>query len=248
MIRERLAVWCHIVTYIDEQAWPWVNKCNESLQINEKSQIPTVTQFGTASKVGHRRGTGFGAAAWQYVSARIRELNYPNTWLREAQYSDHSKRDDRNRNNGVTSEPSGVAIPFKLSACEAQITVVKTQFSPSNPETIENFFGATPSSFLHHWHGPEGCDWRCSSPEHPLIGPVSKARTKRIPYPEIIRREGGKGSEKTAKGYLKQSQVDEKAAGEWQDARRKAHKILRVSTASKYKGCVARVVDDPAVD
>jgi hypothetical protein len=35
---------------IDEQAWPWVNKCNESLQINEKSQIPTVTQFGTASK------------------------------------------------------------------------------------------------------------------------------------------------------------------------------------------------------
>jgi len=28
---------------------------------------------------GHRRGTGFGAAAWQYVSARIRELNYPNS-------------------------------------------------------------------------------------------------------------------------------------------------------------------------
>ncbi|KAN0107609.1 hypothetical protein V8E52_010024 [Russula decolorans] len=53
-------------------------------------------------------------------------------------------------------------------------------------------FGATHASLLHHWHGPEGCDWRCSpSPERPLIGPVSKARTKRIPQPkEIVRREG----------------------------------------------------------
>ncbi len=54
-----------------------------------------------------------------------------------------------------------------------------------------SIFSATPSSLLHHWHGPEGCDWRCSSPERPLIGPVSKARTKRIPRgKEIIRREG----------------------------------------------------------
>jgi hypothetical protein len=44
---------------------------------------------------------------------------------------------------------------------------------------------------LHHWHGPEGCDWRCSSSGRPLIGPMSKARTKRIPRAkEIIRREG----------------------------------------------------------
>jgi hypothetical protein len=49
-------------------------------------------------------------------------------------------------------------------------------------------FGATPSSLLHHWHGPECCDWRCSSPERPLIGPVSKARTKRIPRNNSKRR------------------------------------------------------------
>jgi hypothetical protein len=39
---------------IDEQAWPIGlrrENFNESLQINEKSQILTVTQFGTASKV-----------------------------------------------------------------------------------------------------------------------------------------------------------------------------------------------------
>ncbi|KAN0105513.1 hypothetical protein V8E52_010952 [Russula decolorans] len=44
----------------------------------------------------------------------------------------------------LASVPSGVAILFKLSACQAQNTVVKTQFfacNESNPETIENCSG-----------------------------------------------------------------------------------------------------------